>query len=315
MIIDKIISLLGDEKVRKILERASEGMDISISTDFKASIDLVHRIGDLNSEESREVIELLAKYGIIEVVRYGSTIGCPYCYGMNVKETFKCPTCESVDIGKGYILQHLRCGKSFSTDKLDVDKCPACGNPITSQRELKLIGGLFKCNNCKNMFEIPYITYVCSDCRSQFGIREAGISSLYEYRVSEDGLKILEAIKSLKIVIDRLLKSGFKVESPGKLMGESGVEHTFPMVIRLQGENPIYTVDITGFFEEIDDTYILKNYIKIIDTPEIKHVYIINTELTKSGLNIPIRGGITVVYATKVEEMIDKLIDILSKRG
>lgn len=313
MLIDKLIELLRSDDVKKVLESIRSGKDINISTKFSTRVDLSHTVGSLSISESEKVIDLLSKLDIIKEARYANTVRCPYCGSLNIKETFKCPECGSTNIKKVYILQHLKCGKSFSSDKLLVDRCPACKDDITSIKEIRLVGGLFKCNKCGAMFETPNITYTCSDCGSQFGIREADVGTLYKYKLSDEGIRILDDLGKFKTILDKLGERGYDVESPGKISGKSGVEHVFPIVVRSRAHNSVYTVDLTGFFEDIDETYLLKNYIKIIDIPEAKHIFVINSSPANKKINVPPGENIIILYVSNIDEAADKLIDIMAK--
>ncbi len=311
MIEEKIVELLSDENIRRILESSSKNGDLVISTDYSSEVTFNHRISDLNAEESKGIIDILNKYGVIKLVDYGNTVACPYCHSINIIERFECPECGSTDLSKGYILQHSKCGKTFSSDTLNIDKCPVCGNPITSRKELKLIGGLFKCNKCGYMFEVPKIVYHCTDCGSEFGIKEANIKKLHKYKLSDEGRKILNTINMIRIISREISENGFKVEVLKKVKGESGVEHIFLMTVILDSDKSIYNIDLTGFFEILEDMYILKNFTKIVDTPNIKHVLIINLDVNKNKPNIPHRDNIYIIYSNNIDDMVTKLINLI----
>jgi len=310
MVSDKILNLLRNRSFRKLIHGYAKPEDIEIITRVIRGFDLLHHIEGLSKESVSDVMKIMEEENIIEKVDIGNAVSCPYCGNINLFEYYRCPRCASTDIKKIYMVQHKDCGKVFTTETLKIDKCPKCGKPISSIDELDLIGGLFKCLDCGETFEHPDIRYKCSECGAEFTVREAKVSRVYGYRIRKDSIDILRILFAYDKILQELSSNDYNIEMPGKIVGESGVTHEFPLIIRDNSKNTTYSIDVAGLFGEATEDYILKNFLKIADTPNVIHIYVAKEDLKKK-FNIPSRKNLIWVVADNLSDALVKIKEII----
>ena len=305
---EKVVRLLKMDHIWKLVNSFASPKEILIGTRVHRVFDVFPYIEGISDEDTKDIIETLMREEALEVVEHSNTPSCPYCTSVNLVEHFRCPYCRTTNIKKVYMIQHIECGKSFTADKFKLDSCPRCGSVIKNIDDVKIIGGLFHCNECGETFETPDIRYKCLNCGYEFGIREANVKKIYRYRIKGESLKTMEAIYGYKLIHDKLSELGFKVEIAGTLNGLSGIKHEFPLVLRY--DEKIYTIDITGLMTSLTDEYLFKLYMIASDTPNVVHICIARENPVKK-YNIPSKGNVTWVLAEDIEDALVKIMNLL----
>jgi len=311
---DKILRLLSDKSFKKYLLRKKMDEDRTITTKIKQHIKIGHDFGvGLTEEESDELFELLKREGLIKGELYTNIVCCPYCDSTDVVTSYLCPRCNSLDISKQYIIQHLSCGSSFPSETLHISKCLKCGATIKSSDELRVTGGLFKCNNCGFSFGTPKIKYLCNSCNRTFDLREAQVKKINLYSFKEDGKKIMDILFIYKRIAEEFMNMGFDVKMPAEVQGSSGVVHTFALAIRDKNNNH-YVIDLTGYLDDLTMEDIIKNYIKIIDINAGRYIYVVRSKNAsiEAFINSLPAKNIILLDAENVDEILRKLKEIIS---
>lgn len=303
---DKVLKLLSDRSFRKYLFSKQSREDIGVSVDVRHGIKVSYRMGDgLTEDEAAKVLKLLISEGLVKEALHSNTVLCPYCSSVDVQTSYVCPRCGSLDIGKDYVIQHIKCGSMFSADRLTISDCPKCGQPISSVDELRVAGGLFRCNTCNSSFDIPVIRYTCNECGRNFTIREAQVKKIHTYAIKEDAERILDILFAYKIIADILSSKGYEVMMPGEIVGSSGVTHRFALIVKGK-DNTSYVVDLTGYLGELDIDSIVRDYIKIMDIPSSKYIYVVsNSEdhIEAFVRNLPTKNVI-ILHVKSVDDII-----------
>lgn len=316
MIIDKIHRLLESKSFRKYLQSKHGKEDMSIGIDIKRRTTISYMLDKgLSEEETENVLKLLIEEGLVEESLHSNTVVCPYCNSTNVHSKYVCSHCKSLDITKNYIIQHLSCGGNFTTSSLSLDKCPKCKQPIKSSDELIISGGIFECKNCGYTFDMPHILFSCENDHS-FTIREAQIKKINTYVIKKEADKVLDALFTYKTLSQELLKRGYHVEMPGSVIGASGVNHTFALVVkRDEKSDESIIIDLAGFIEDLNTDWIIKNYIKIMDIPNSKYVYVISKdshEIENLIKGMPSKN-IIILRAKTLDDIIEAIDKIFSE--
>lgn len=306
-----IVDLLKDDNIKSLLLKDKD--EIKIQRAILRSYDIVDVIAGFEREESARILESLKEKGLVKKVKMGNYVVCPYCKSINIHESYLCPFCKSDNLEKIYMVQHLECGQTFSTNDLHIDTCPRCGGKINGLSDIRLIGGLFKCLDCGEYFELPEIKYKCMDCQMEFSVKEAMIKSIESYELTPDAKIVLRIMQGYKVIAKILEELGFEIDIPGVIKGESGIIHEFPLVVRSNVDGKIYTIDVTGLYEEFTPEYILKIFPKIVDTPDAKHFMIVSKKYNNTNVIklLPKRSNFEVIEAEDIEEAGEKIKIVL----
>lgn len=182
--------------------------------------------------ELRELLEELAKEGVLTRRLVHQLLLCPKEGAWRVRAAVVCPSCGSEDLEKARLVEHLRCGHIGPETEFESARgyvCPKC------HRDLKLIGkdyrkpgDFFRCNACREVAYSPGINLQCLTCDNRFTAEEAQRLPLYAYRLR--GPNGLRALKPIYTIAEFLRGKGYEVRTHARVPGKSGVEHEVDIV-------------------------------------------------------------------------------------
>lgn len=228
-------------------------------------LDVEKNLGE-GAKESKSFLEKLANAGILDKKIHALDIRCPKCNGSNVQTNYKCPFCDSIDIDKNAIIEHIACGyidllANFKSG--DGFVCPKCRSKLEADN-YRSAGSWYSCLGCGKKMEFPSPVHECRDDGTKFDLDGASLEKIYSYTLNSlareeirQGVLLRGAIK------ERLERLGFRVESPSILVGYSGVEHSFD-VLFVKGERRA-AIDLLFSDKPIPQLEIIKEKAKLLD--------------------------------------------------
>jgi predicted RNA-binding Zn-ribbon protein involved in translation (DUF1610 family) len=308
---NKIIRLLKEKKLTTYILKANNKMKVQLHVSHKPHIS--HKIGDVSTQESRALIDILEREDLFEKVVFGNTVACPYCESIDLVINIRCPKCRSLEVEREFVLEHAKCGMVFPAKNLKIFNCPRCGRDIKPDKELRIIGSIFRCPSCGTSFESPDIDLHCNTCDKDFSIREAEIKKIYTYQFREKAEEILDLLYVYSRIYSEIEKLGVKVYLPGTINGESGVKHEFPLVLRA-GNDKCLIIDLGGLVSSIDLDGLIRDYIKILDTPQCRYLYVAKDENVNPEIQIPskLKDYISLIIVKDIDEAIDKVKEYIN---
>jgi len=216
------------------------------------------------------VLEELHELGVLERRSCGVLVTCPNCGSMNVVET--------------PLLTHSECGWVGSREEVKGDVCPGCG---AEHVELSETPG-----------------FRCLECGYTFPRGDASFRQVYEYRISDREVgRVVENIIIVPVV-KFFAEHDYEVESPGKLAGESGVEHTFDIVARRDGETVVVDVH---FPRQPGEQTIISMFAKMFDVKPDRAIIIAVPGMSEVGRRLAESYKIDLIEAGGVDELRRKL--------
>ena len=91
---------------------------------------------DTDSARVKNVLQNLAKKGVLESKFFDRVLTCPECDSPEVYSKYACPKCDSYDVEYTELLEHIKCGYIGSRDKFMKDAslvCPGCQAILTEE--------------------------------------------------------------------------------------------------------------------------------------------------------------------------------------
>jgi len=261
-----------------------------------------------------EFLDTLYTAGILERELYDKTLYCPNCGSANVSMRYCCPFCQSFNIEKSSLIEHIKCGyigmeKNFRNDNKLV--CPTCGAELSKPDvDYRKAGIWCTCNDCKKSFDIPVPMHFCRNCHTNFMFEDAVSKDVYVYRLTEEAKQEASLDWVFMTPIIKFLKSkGLKVESPGKLKGKSGAEHTFN-IVAFKGGVPreVHVFDIATTQEgEVSEQPIIAMFAKIFDVKLDKAYLIAVPKMNEKGKKMAVFYNIILIEAKDQEQTLRNL--------
>jgi len=104
-----------------------------------------------------------------------------------------------------------------------------------------------------------------------------------------------------------LMDSGYKVESPSKIVGMSGVEHVVDLYsLSPHGTRVILEVEVSD--SPVDAHPVLSTYIKVLDT-NVKGVLAVMPSATSSARDLAASYKITLIEGMSTEDVISRAVE------
>jgi hypothetical protein len=258
-------NLLSNQQTLAIIEGM---MDKDISR-IEPSVDEEGRVsysigqGKLDASAGA-ILESLVKAGFLEKKSEGRLLACPQHEGsIDLAPRLRCPHCSSMQLIKGSLFQHT-CGFVGAPDVF-VNGCPHC-KKASQPQTLKAVGAWFECKNCQKRFAQPNVYLYCKRYQHDFAIGLATLLDQASYSLTEEAQAAVKGKLGMVMAISNGLKAaGVGVELSGRLLGASGVQHDFDLLLGT-GTNRI-PIDVRmGEGGEVEVVGVLSTYAKALDT-------------------------------------------------
>ncbi|MCX8176118.1 MAG: hypothetical protein N3E48_02660, partial [Candidatus Bathyarchaeota archaeon] len=244
---------------------------------------------------------------------YDRLLICPSCGSRYVSTSYLCPYCQSINIERQVLIEHLKCG-NFNLEGYfgkvgDKLVCPKCGLKLEKPNvDYRTVGVWFVCSDCGRRFAMSSPVHRCYGCSGLFNVDNAKFENVYIFTLDE---KVEGEIKSGMLILSSiggfLEKLGFKMESPGFLRGESGVSHKFDIVARKDNISIPFVLDVIVSESSITEFPLLGLYAKVLDVGKALPFLIVVPAMSEEGKKLASTYKINLIEAKDPQEIIEKL--------
>ena len=310
-------SLLDDPAIRTIISgMISSHVDV-INPVFDADrrpryVMVENLLGD-DYVTIKHVLNEMSSANLLIRELYERLVCCPQCGSPSmVFLRLTCPRCGSLNIFSEKLMEHIKCGvigKRSLFEKDGVLKCPKCGVPVTLGSDLRVIGALYECLDCKSNFDSPREFFYCRDCELSFTITDAKFEEVYSFRINREVMDKVREIFTEPFIKQALEEAGFEVEAPGYIIGASGLTLSFNLVARRNGE--LVVLDLLRSQPAVDVESVIFSYGKIIDARPSKAVMIAVPRFTDRARSFVETHSIIGLEGEGPAEIIDRLRKIM----
>jgi len=234
-------TLLDDPMARKLVAEMLAGRIASIKPQYDFTTELgytypvVEQAANLKGKDAQAIMESLAARDIVAKSFFDRLIRCPRCQGVNLRPSSHCPKCGSGHVIRGRILEHFACKYIGVEEEFTVKGkyvCPRCRMELrTIGSDYRSQGVLYKCHDCSEVFNVPFIKWRCLKCSSLVTEDEVGEIVIYSYSFDESKRNWLEFELQPKLRFVEFLKQhGYKVAENARVRGRSGAEHSLDIL-------------------------------------------------------------------------------------
>ena len=256
----------------------------------------------------------LSKVGILNRELYDKTLFCPNCGSPKISIRYNCPHCNSFNVRKSALIEHLPCGYIDTEDRFEKEEslvCPRCGKELKKPDiDYRKAGIWCTCNNCKKSFDIPVPSHFCRECHSRFTFEDGLYKDAYSYTLTEEAKKEASLGWILIAPIKEFLeRSSFEVEAPGFLKGKSGASHMFDITAYRKGDSKDVTViDLATSSEEVvSEQPVIAMFAKIYDVAPDNACLIAIPKINENGKKMAKLYNITMIEAKNQNEAVRAL--------
>jgi len=264
-------------------------------------------------------LKQLFKDGFLERELYDKVLLCPHCNSANASVRYRCPYCESFDVKKSSLIEHVPCGYIDTKERFQTDDklvCPRCNKKLTKvDKDYRKAGVWCNCNECGKSFDIPTTSHFCRDCHKDFMFEDAICKDIYSYTLSGQAMSEASLGWVLIAPIKEFLETrGYRVESPGHLKGASGASHMFDITASRETiPRNVIVFDLTASSDDVvTEQPIIAMFAKIYDVAPDKACVITVPKINENGKKLAALYKIDVVEAKDQKEALKALETLIT---
>lgn len=185
-----------------------------------------------NQDDYVEALRKMAAGNILDEKIHDLELRCPKCKSPNISTRYLCPFCESIDVTKIILVEHLNCGNSSNQfDFRDDNTCPNCFKKY-SEGGYRVAGKSFECSNCGKQINHLSIAHFCRVCESVFSLENAIQRKVFSYSINKKAKDEIETSILFPSEIGKMLtdlQQGYSLTFGSIVRGKSGVEYRFDL--------------------------------------------------------------------------------------
>lgn len=297
-----------------LLQKMRDGVIKELSASIDPKLGITYPVAEAElKNNAQSTLEALHQEGFLLKEQKENVMVCRKCNGASFKVMHRCPNCNSLNLRKGTVIQHLTCGYT-ELESTFIERnyiCPKCKKKLRALGVDYIKPGIqYVCNDCGSITQNPTILLKCWTCGELQTIDEAKYVEVNTYLLDYSKRELLAKVTfNLTPIIQRIYALGWVAKKDYKIRGKSGIEHTFMLSLWSYEHNlrqiPEVVVDI--HMDVIDDVHVLALYAKIIDTG-IRNAILAAIPIASEKAKILANYyGITIVEAEDAEILIEKL--------
>ncbi len=234
-------SMLSSETEMRLVAEMLAGRIVSIkplydfTTEMGYSYPVIEQTANVKGKEALAILESLTAKGIVNRSFFDRLIRCSRCQSVNLRPSSHCPKCGSGHVTRGRVLEHFAC-KYIGVEDEFAGKgkyvCPRCKMELrTMGTDYRSLGILYKCRDCNEIFNVPFLKWRCLKCSSLVTEDEVGEVIIHTYSFDESKRNWLEFELQPKVrFVEFLTQHGYKVTENARTKGRSGAEHTLDIL-------------------------------------------------------------------------------------
>mgnify|MGYP001142048134 CR=1 FL=1 len=152
----------------------------------------------------------------------------------------------------------------------------------------------------------------CRGCGASVNEGDVAFLPVSSYSFSEKGIAKISDALVIKPLREFLLERGYRIESPGALVGESDVEHSFD-VLAYGGESDegVLAIDFVVSNRQMGESKVVSMFAKVYDTSPLKSVLVAFPGLTDTARKLANQYGIELVETSNVSSMWKELRKVI----
>jgi hypothetical protein len=266
----------------------------------------------LDATGANNLLNTLKDAGVLDQETYDMELRCPYCNSPNASVLYECPHCESNEIKKTMLMEHLTCGYLGPVEGFGEKLvCPKCKNKLV-EGEYRNTGSIYECGKCSKQIDTPFISHWCRSCDKKFNFDNCVYQPVYAYSPTQRTKKdISNGILYISKVASIFADLGFNREANSKVTAESGVEQVFDATFT-KGLNKIY-FDLIQSEIPVDEAWMIKEYGKMLDSKGTVFL-IVMPSLDKKASVISKTYKLNVVEAEKPDDALEQLRKLIIEK-
>ncbi|RLI09908.1 hypothetical protein DRO42_03010 [Candidatus Bathyarchaeota archaeon] len=149
----------------------------------------------------------------------------------------------------------------------------------------------------------------CGSCGDVIKGQGIAYRRVYCYHFSKEGVDRISDRLVVAPVREFLQKRGYATESPGKLIGESEVQHSFDIIAYGgEPEEGVLAIDFVVSDRPVGEEKVIAMFAKVFDTAPLKAILIIFPKLTEKARRLAEQYKLVVIESGDVKSLYKRLL-------
>lgn len=264
-----------------------------------------------------EMLEEAVKDNMLEKRVYSKMPICPIHNKVLRHIILHCPECNSKDIKKMHLIEHITCGFIGEKNKFRIDSnrlvCPSCNTTIT-EKNSNMLGVWYICNRCLAKFNSPTLIFQCND--HALDITSIDIIEIFYY-TSIRGIistehDMTEMMESLYRILE---KKNLNVRKMYSMKGRSGVTHTISIYIDYyNGNNIIIECCIKDSDDKTFYNNVIATIIKMTDLQAKQMILVCIPKIIEELRSMATANNIMVIEGNNQNRILTTILDIVNSK-
>lgn len=277
----------------------------------------VHYLELENSGIGMDVLELAVKEGLMERHVYERVLVCPIHGNILMHARLSCPKCDSNDVKKLMLMEHISCGYIGERDTFRDDDgryvCPNCKTPVR-QRSIHTIGFWYLCSSCSNRFNDPVMRMYCTESH-YVDVYEAEVNEIYYYTVLKGRITVEDDMNPLFDSLHKTLTSkGFNVKKRYTVKGKSGISHIVALYAYDEHNSLVIEYCIADDDHTVKRDRFMQVLVKLIDINADIAIIICVPRINNELRDMASTNGIIIVEGNNVNTILVNTLDTINGR-
>lgn len=309
------------EEVQKLLRAFKDGKIEFLEPRFDyeqgISYPVAAEVARVPAEAVGPILDELSSLGVLVASVVNNVVVCPICGSFRFTASLRCPVCDSHNLVKGVMIEHLACGH------LDVEKnfqragqliCPRCGKALKAIGvDYRRPGILYRCLDCDGVSSNPRKRYTCNNGHNsdEEGLIMCAVKA-YRLNLAKRGLLEKETVEFEPLLCK--FNDVWSYKAPAVISGPSDVKHEFAFALwskRMESGQPDVVAEVCTHENEVSFTAVLAFQAKAMDVKAREKVIIVMPALDERGKLLASSYGMQIIEAKTASELQEKLVSVL----
>ena len=317
-----VVLRFSSPEVQRMLKALSEGR----ATESKPTMnDLTGRVvypsaaqaAGVSDEAAGEVLEFLAREGILVREASESFHHCSACGSTRLRFASRCKSCGSPMLYTVDAVTHLKCGYTEASQLFATGKglkCPSCGKGLKELGvDYRRVSNYYKCLSCGKAGNESRSVFRCQSCGASTDLRDSKLDFAYAYLINPDATERIRS-KTVDLAGPRkvLAELGLASTLEARVRGKSGVNHVFSLAAwklsEVQtDEPPDLVVDVATATDEVPDAAVSGFMVKFNDARVRVGLFVAVPGLAKEAEALAEFYGVQLVTCRGPEDVAGRL--------
>lgn len=184
--------------------------------------------------------------------------------------------------------------------------CEDCGSSNVNYEETRTDGPTNEGNR------VPRLTGKCRNCGTPLQLNAPSIKPIHKYSFSHEGIERYSDLILMKPLAEFLQGRGYETVSPGIILGESNIEHTFN-ILAFNEDRPdgVLAIDFAVSEGQVGEDQVISMFAKVYDANPQRSLLVVSPRLTGKARQLARQYELEVIETIDLKTLWKDLLKVI----